>query len=326
MKRLYLPLIFGLTSFLSFGQQPTQYSLYMWNPFGFNPAYAGLDNSLVFQGVFRKQWVNLPNSPTTQVFNAHMPAYLLGGGAGFQVENETMGSWQQTTFALAYDYQLTVGQAGILSLGLSAALVQRRLDGSAIRTPEGLYDPDVQHPANPDHIDPLLLNGEMDGNAPEFGFGVYFMGERFQGGIAVRNLSERTVDLGSFGFGLDRTYYLNLGYQLDVARNLIALPSLLLKSDLAQTQIEFTTLLKYNDNIFLGASLRGYDSNSLDAVSFLGGIKLSEKITLAYAYDYTLSALSSVSNGSHEIMVHYNLGKPIGKGRPPKIIYNPRNL
>jgi len=326
MKRLYLPLIFGLTSFLSFGQQPTQYSLYMWNPFAFNPAYAGLDNSLVLQGVFRKQWVNLPQSPTSQIFNAHMPAYLLGGGAGFQVENETMGAWQQTTFSLAYDYQLTLGRVGVLSLGLSAALVQRRLDGSAIRTPDGQYDPDVLNPANPDHLDPLLLNGEMDGQTPEFGFGVYFLGERFQGGLAVRHLAESTVDMGPFGFGLDRTYYFNLSYQFDLGRNLSATPSALLKSDLTQTQIEFSTLLKYNDNIFFGASFRGYDSNSLDAVSFLGGIKLSEKITLAYAYDYTLSELSTATNGSHEIMVHYNLGKPIGKGRPPKIIYNPRNL
>ena len=58
----------------------------------------------------------------------------------------------------------------------------------------------------------------------------------------------------------------------------------------------------------------------------MGGFKLSEKITLAYAYDLTLSELSQVSNGSHEIMINYNLGKALGKGKPPRIIYNPRNL
>ncbi|MFQ5447342.1 MAG: type IX secretion system membrane protein PorP/SprF, partial [Saprospiraceae bacterium] len=62
------------------------------------------------------------------------------------------------------------------------------------------------------------------------------------------------------------------------------------------------------------------------AIAVLAGFKLSESIKLAYAYDFTLSNLSTVSSGSHEIMLNYNLGKPIGKGRPPKIIYNPRSL
>jgi hypothetical protein len=84
--------------------------------------------------------------------------------------------------------------------------------------------------------------------------------------------------------------------------------------------------VRYNENIFTGASLRGYNNQTLDAVALVAGFKLSEKITLGYSYDITLSNLNTVSNGSHEILVNYNLGKPIGKGRPPAIIYNPRSL
>ena len=56
----------------------------------------------------------------------------------------------------------------------------------------------------------------------------------------------------------------------------------------------------------------------------LAGIKLNEKITLAYSYDLTLSTLREVSDGSHEILINYNLGKPVGKGKMPPVIYNPR--
>jgi len=56
------------------------------------------------------------------------------------------------------------------------------------------------------------------------------------------------------------------------------------------------------------------------------GFKLNDHISLAYAYDFTLSAINQVSNGSHEVMLSYDLNKPLGVGRPPKVIYNPRSL
>jgi hypothetical protein len=39
-----------------------------------------------------------------------------------------------------------------------------------------------------------------------------------------------------------------------------------------------------------------------------------------------MSGLQEVTDGSHEVMLNFNLNKPIGKGKPPKIIYNPRFL
>ena len=66
--------------------------------------------------------------------------------------------------------------------------------------------------------------------------------------------------------------------------------------------------------------------DSADAVALIGGIKLNEKITFGYSYDLTLSGLSNVSNGTHEVLLNYNLGKQIGQGKPPIIIYNPRSL
>jgi len=100
----------------------------------------------------------------------------------------------------------------------------------------------------------------------------------------------------------------------------------LVKSNISQTQIDFSVIVKYNDNIFLGTSFRGYNSDNTDALVLMTGIKLSEKIRLAYAYDLSLSSLNTVNSGSHEILLNYNLGKPIGKGKPPRVIYNPRFL
>ncbi|MDQ3015628.1 MAG: type IX secretion system membrane protein PorP/SprF, partial [Bacteroidota bacterium] len=58
----------------------------------------------------------------------------------------------------------------------------------------------------------------------------------------------------------------------------------------------------------------------------MAGVRLSSRFYLHYGYDIGLSSLQSVHQGTHEIMIRYNLGKMIGAGLPPRTIYNPRNL
>lgn len=322
----YILLLFftaGLFWNTSFGQQPAQYSLYFMNKLNWNPAYAGLDHSLSITAGFRKQWVGLTGSPTTQNVNMHMPLYMVGGGIGLNLENDEIGAERIATATLSYNYQTIVG-SGILSFGLAGGLVQRTLNGDELRTATGNYDPN--DPGIIDHNDDLLPIGTENGMVSTFHAGVYFQNEKVEGGISVRNLTEPTASVGNLNLELSRNYFFLLALHLDINRTLTFHPSVFARSDFIETQIDFSAIVKYNDNIFGGASLRGYSSNSLDAVAIILGFNLSQNITLAYAYDLTLSDLNTVSNGSHEIMVNYNLNKRIGAGRPPRIIYNPRSL
>jgi type IX secretion system PorP/SprF family membrane protein len=300
-------------------QQPVQYSMYRLNKFAFNPAYAGLDNSLNITGVYRSQWVGLPGNPVTQNFNAHMPLGIVGGGVGMAMENETIGSWRQTAFAASYAHHLPVGRSGLFSLGLTAGWVQRQLDGSKVRTPSD--DPDNGQPT-----DPYLPDGLEGGAGPTAHLGAFYQGERLEAGFSAVNLLNNKLDLSGLGFQQERAYYLYLCYKLEVSKKISAFPSFLLKSDVYQTQMDFSVTTQYNENIFVGTSFRGYQQNSIDAVVLMGGFKLNEKTLIGYSYDIGISSLKAVNSGSHEILLSYNLGKPIGKGRPPAIIYNPRSL
>ncbi len=321
MRQLFT-FLFLLTIFAQAqAQQPPQYSLYMLNPLGWNPAYAGLDNSLSITGVFRKQWVGLEGSPTTQNISAHAPLYILGGGLGINVENDALGAEQRTAAVLAYSYPKNLGN-GILSLGLGGGIVQRQLDGSKIRTPEGTYT----EPGNFDHRDELLPLNKESATTTTFHAGVYYQSEKMEAGIAVNHLNEGQAKFSTLNLKLSRSYIFNLGFHFDLSNSLSLHPSALVRSDAVQTQTDFSVIVKYNDNIFGGAAFRGYNAKTADAVVLIAGMRLSEKLNLAYAYDLTLSELNTVSNGSHEISLNYNLGKPFGKGRPPKIIYNPRSL
>jgi type IX secretion system PorP/SprF family membrane protein len=239
------------------------------------------------------------------------------------MENETLGSWKQTCANAAYSYQMEFRKKGILSFGLSAGLAQRQLDGSKTRTPQTIFDTENNVV---DHQDKLLTTGKMSGISPQFQAGVIYQGEKLEAGISAINLLESEIKMNTATFQPERTYFFYAGYKVSAGKTLSFHPSVLLKTDVQQTQMDFSFVAKYNENIFAGASFRGYRSESIDAVALIAGFKLSDKITTAYAYDLTLSNLKTVSNGSHEIVLNYNLGKPIGKGRPPKIIYNPRTL
>ncbi|MEM6772771.1 MAG: type IX secretion system membrane protein PorP/SprF, partial [Bacteroidota bacterium] len=91
-----------------------------------------------------------------------------------------------------------------------------------------------------------------------------------------------------------------------------------------QQQFSFGATLRYDENFFVGAAYRGHSASTGDALVLSGGLNLSEKVTLAYAFDLTLSDLQTVQDGSHEITIKYNLRQRIGAGIPPPRIFHPR--
>ncbi len=326
MQKIYFTIAFFLTICTLSAQQAPQQSLYMLNKYSFNPAYAGFDNSLSVTGVFRGQWVGLDGAPSTQIINAHMPFYYLGGGLGINLENDAIGAERNASASISYNYMLPVSKTSTFSVGIAAGVTQKSLDGTKLRAPQGLYtDQNII-----DHQDDLLPLGTTSAIAPLINIGVYFQNERFEAGISTSNISEPVAQLDGANAVTEitfvRNYFANFAANFEIGNALILQPSLLLKSDLIETQIEISAIARYSDNIFGGASFRGYNSNSFDAVVLIAGYKLSENLTLAYAYDITISDLSQVSRGSHEVMLNYNLNKAFGKGRLPKIIYNPRFL
>lgn len=321
MKRTFL--IIASTFFAQFllSQQLPQYSLEILDPFSANPAYAGLQPSLIMTATIRSQWVGLPGQPRTQQVNAHMPLYIFSSGIGIKVENETLGAEQGIKGMLAYDYQLYLGD-GILSGGFSAGLVSRSLDGSKLLTPEGTYN----EPGNFTHNDDILPTTNISLTIPTVNLGFYYQTEKLEGGIAIQNLNEGSSTQDGVGLKLVRHYYMNAAAHLELNSTLSLHPSISVRTDAREMQTYLSCLVNYNGNIFGGTSFRGYSAKTIDALVLMGGFTLNEKLRVAYAYDLSLSKLRNASSGSHEIQITYNLDQSIGKGRLPKIIYNPRHL
>jgi type IX secretion system PorP/SprF family membrane protein len=316
---LLLLLTIGTCSSL-WAQQPAQYSFYGFNSYLWNPAAAGINGAMEATGGLRRQWVDLEGSPSSQYALFQVPVPALRAAFGLKIENDVIGVQTQTNLLLSYNYQLEMG-AGILSLGASGGISQVGLDGSRVRTPEGNY---LENQIN--HRDNLLGNSLTSGTAPLIELGAWYQSEKLSVGIAARNVLAQAVGLDRLELSTVRNFFINAQYQLPLSSRITLQPTLFIRSDLVQTQTDLGLIARYNDKFFAGSSLRGYNSNSIDALALMGGIQLNEKLSVGYAYDLSLSSLRTVSNGSHEIVLNYRI-KEIGKGgKAPKIIYNPRSL
>ncbi len=311
-----------MLAFTLSAQQMPQYSLYMLDGYHTNVAYAGMDGSLSATGVFRKQWLGLEGSPLTQHINVHLPWYYLSGGAGLSIENDLQGAERNTTISLSYNYVAKFSEKARLSIGVGGGIMQKALDGSKLLAPEGDYEG-----VTINHNDDLIPIGIESAIAPIATAGIYLQTNTFQIGFAANNLTESLIRYESAittEIQLKRHYVATAVYGFNISDGLLIQPSLLVKSDLVETQADFSILAKLNDNIFAGTSFRGYNGNTIDALILLAGMNISPKIRLAYAYDLSLSGLSSYQTGSHEILLNYNLRKEIGGKIPAKTIYNPR--
>ncbi len=301
-------------------QQLSQYSLFAVNPFFFNAAYAGLEEDLLLDGRWRTQWQGaLPGRPESGLVSLQMPLYLARGGLGLQLSRELLGAEEWLSAGLAYNFQ-GAWAGGKWALGGRLNYEQQRLFGQFLRTPEGNYEGGVI-----DHRDDRLLSQTWPTSWLTAGFGAFWLSRQGALGISVEHwaLSAFAKQTPVVHEPAPHLFFYG-AYRMEWGRLLQWEPAFLLKTDLLNWQTDLSSLWTWNGNISAGVALRGYDSRSLDALIFSLGYRFNEKWRLMYAYDWTISGLSRVSDGSHELWVQYAWGKVPGKGKWPPIIYNPR--
>lgn len=321
MRFLYFVLFLFLSHVL-IGQQAAQYSTYMLNPYAYNPAAAGLGQTFQAAATYRRQWNDLPGAPETVQVNGHFPLGIIPFGAGIQVETDALGAHRVNKAALAMNYQRAVGSNARISFGASVGYLQYRLDGSLLRAPQGQYEQNVFL-----HNDDFLPEGSTQAATPFVDLGFVFELNALQVGLAVLPVFAPALQFSAqngIDYALSQHFIGHASYSFEVGEAHEFRPSVLVKSDGIQTQAEVSGIFSFNSNILLGASFRGVASSSRDAVVALVGGRINPKTTLVYAFDIPLSALKAGHRGSHELLLKYDLGRTLGKGNPPPLVYNPR--
>lgn len=322
-KRIYFLTLTMLVVFALKAQQPGQYSFYFLDKHIYNPAYAGLDNSFSGLLLARGQWTGIKGAPLQQNLSFHLPLHIISAGVGIGIENEKLGLEQNIAASVSYAQHLKLSQSSILSLGIRGSILNKRFDGSSATTPDGEYPSG----GSPDHKDDLVPNTNVSSTTYNASTGVYYKTRNFEAGLGIESFLPtkwKFVSNTDINIAVKSYYFINFVYTFDINDEFDLTINGLVKTNSTQWQTDFSVFMNLYDNFYIGCALRGYNNNTIDAISWLGGYRLSEGLKMFFAYDQGLSPLKYVNNGTFEFGLQYMWGEKYLRGKLPVIIFNPR--
>ncbi|HRP58856.1 MAG TPA: PorP/SprF family type IX secretion system membrane protein [Vicingus sp.] len=298
MKKILLILTL-LTALKGFAQQDPQYSLYMFNPLGVNPGYAGSREALSGVLVHRSQWVGLEGAPVTQAFSVNSPLKIRSMGVGLNVTNDKIGPKNIITATAVYAYRIKVG-AGKLAFGLRGGIQNYNYNWSMI-----------EYKDKEDQIPNTAVGSFV---IPTFDFGLYYNTNTFCAGIALEHLNEAQF---SFTKAMVET---NNGAQVyshitgTIGKAFVINNELVLKtSALIRSDRQGNGNIDVNGSILINRTLQfGLTLNTRKSIIILAEYNISKVLRRGYAYDHNYSDLTKTTgSGSHEFFVGYdfNLSK-----------------
>jgi type IX secretion system PorP/SprF family membrane protein len=313
---LIFSMIMLLFGSVGFAQQEPQFTHYMFNNASINPGAVGSLPELTATALARQQWIDLKDengnriAPETYLISVESPVRILKGGLGVTIMQDKIGYENNFTIRLAYGYQMQLGE-GQLGLGIQGSFLNKSIDLSMLNG----VDPN----------DPLLTDkGSVSSFFTDIGVGAFYrVPDKYYAGLSSINVLENTKTLGKgsdpITYQLQRTYFLTGGYEIPVntEKNLIFLPSFLLKSDIAGIQCDLTGTLKYHNKFWGGLTYRVKG----EPAAMLGVIL--NNFQVGYGYDLPTDKLGTL--GSHEIMIRYSF-KTIEKRKPKMSYRNTRFL
>jgi type IX secretion system PorP/SprF family membrane protein len=292
MKRKLLIFLTGfllLNAFKAEAQQDYQLTLYMLNPFIYNPAIAGTHNYYQIRSNHRFQWVGMTDPPITNAISAFGPHSKKDMGFGGTLLYDVTGPTSRMQVNGVYAYNISITDEIRMSMGLAAGVMQYKVDGTKIKLA--------------DENDPILQPSIYSNIAPDAALGVYFYSTEFFGGFSVKQLLNNSIKTEDNGINkLKSHFYLMGGYRYIINREWAIEPAILVKKVVpAPYQVELNCRVIY-DKVFWG----GISFRSSDALSVVLGYTYDRKIFFGYTYDIGLNDMRRYNSGSHEVCIGYN--------------------
>ena len=286
-------------------QQDKLLTHFMYDKMSLNPGETGIDEGICGVMMYRNQWDKVNGAPNSVLLNveANMNRFF-PGGLGVSFYHDEIGFNKQNNVLLNYSYPLQINGVGTLGLGVGVGLMNFSM--------------------SPEWVPPTTLN---DGTLPtaysannlDLNFGVYLKGASdYYVGLSSTHLSQARFSGGTnvTTFDSKRHYYLMGGKTFrsigpgDIETNL------LVRTDLVKVSADINARYLWKDIAYGGLTYR-----TSDAIAIMLGYSPIKNLTVGYSYDVSINKLSSVSRGSHEIMVkycYYLPPVPIQKSKHPR--------
>ena len=288
-----------------FAQGDFKLSEQMFSRINQNPAAIGNNEKIQIFTAGRMQYVGmgLEQTPTSALLNGHYYNENLKSGFGLSFSYDELGLYNQTINAkICYAYNLDLFEGGLLSLGLSAGVVNK------------MFDP-ARHVWR-DGGDPLDGAEKTNTTAFDLDFGFEFSYKYLLVGASITHLPSIASDVRTTAAPSHINVYLRGNAPLPEKFNLIpavaytnigALNSGKLitgenaeKVALGQNHIiDFSVTALYDGKYWLGV---GYRLNS--AVSFMAGFEW-QWLRVGYCYDLSVGPVWDYTSSTHEVMLSF---------------------
>jgi len=311
-KKLIVCLFVAFITNNAIKAQDPAFSQFYANPLYLNPAFAG---SAVCPRIimnYRNQWPAITGTFVT--YNASYDQHFdkLSGGLGILVNADRAGEGtiNTNTFSGIYSYRLEVSRTFSINAALQASYVDRRLAwekltfGDMIDPRSGfIYNTKEEVPAD-------LSKGYVD-----FSTGIVGYTENFYAGVAVSHLTEpeegfKTIHTIPMKFTAHAGAVIDLMKRKSRSRtneDITLSPNILYQQQLHFNQLNYGFYVNWYP--FVNGIWYRQNFNNSDAIIFLAGIQ-QNSFKFGYSYDLTVSKLTNITGGAHEISFALQLGCP----------------
>lgn len=304
MNRIYITAIAALLGLGAAAQQDPHYTQYMYNMNVMNPAYSGSKESVSGGVLYRKQWVDIEDSPSTGTFFLHSPVGK-NVGLGVSVVNDRIGPVEETNAYADFSYTLNLGGEHRLAFGVKAGATFHKVDFNQI------------YPTLPDVGDGVFAGGNPSETLLNVGAGAFYYTDKYYVAFSVPNMIKgRYLDYDGVNYGSETMhYFLTAGYVFQLTDNLKFKPSTMVKSAFkAPTSVDVSANFLFSERFEIGATYRLEDS--------FGGMVnfaiIRDVLRIGYAYDHITSDLNVTTPSSHEFMLLFDITGSKKVSRSPR--------
>jgi len=282
-----------LCSMSASSQQLPQFTQYMYNTISINPAYAGSREVLSLVGLHRSQWVGLDGGPTTQTFSIHAPMRNEKVGLGLSFINDELGFENFTYIYGDFSYTINLNAKTKLAFGLKGGFTSYSID-------QELRD------AEPN--DPAIYGIENRWN-PNIGLGTFLHSNKWYLGLSAPRILTTDLNGEDNVQALERiSYYFTGGYVFNLNKSTKFKPAFLVKAtNGAPISYDLTANFLFNEKLWLGAAYRF--NESAGAFGAIVDFQVSKQLRLGYTYEHPISDIRPYANGTHEVLLMFEVFK-----------------
>jgi len=291
MRHLFTVILLAFVTISVHGQQVPLSKEYLVNNYALSPAYAGINGGFEAFLQARKNLVGQVDSP--EIYKLSVNGSVLDHfGVGLNVLEYSRGIFNTLNLELSYSYQILIKEEHIISFGLSAILINNRINLASIDDLGN--DPYFNFDSN---FNTTNLN---------FGAGIAYLYKDLRIGISAPLLLNNEIKNDDYVvYDTDRTLAMHAGYVFrhrDLSINTMISSHLINDNNYWEGSI----LCQLRNTIWAGLS---FGKNK--SVGFcLGGAPI-DNVVINYSYELSANPAKAAHSGSHEI----NVGILINKKR-----------